>query len=128
MTSERLPLVMTMGDPAGIGPELALAAWRLRKPGDTPFFVLAAPGRLADLARRLGVDTPILEASPDQAAAVFARGLPVAPLVNPVEGEPGRPSPANAAATLESIERAVSAVRAGAARAVVTNPIAKTIL
>ena len=128
MTEERPPLVMTMGDPAGIGPELAIVAWRLRKAGDPPFFVLAPSDRLVDVARRIGADAPILETSPERAAALFDRGLPVAPLANRVVGELGRPDPANAAATLESIERAVSAVRMGAARAVVTNPIAKATL
>src|SRR5271165_6703989 len=114
---------MTMGDPAGIGPELALAAWRLRAPGDAPFFVLASPRCLAEAARNVGFEAPILEVAPEEAAAVIDRGLPVAPLANPVDAVPGRPSVANAAATIESIERAVSAVRAGQARAIVTNPI-----
>ena len=128
MTVEGPPLAMTMGDPAGIGPELALAAWRLRAAGDPPFFVLAAPGHLAEVGRRIGSATRIVETDPQGAASVIGRGLPVVPLNNPVAAEPGRPSAANAAATLESIERAVSAVRAGAARAIITNPIAKATL
>lgn len=128
MTDERLPLAMTMGDPAGIGPELALAAWLRRGAGRAPFFALAAPAQLADLARRLGAAVPIVETDPARAAAVFERGLPVVPLAHAVAAEPGRPSAANAAATLESIERAVEAVRGGQARAVVTNPIAKSVL
>ena len=128
MKGERPPLAMTMGDPAGIGPELALAAWRLRAIADAPFFVLASPARLAETAQRLGWAAPIVETDPENAASVIDRGLPVAPLDNPVAAEPGRPDAANAAATLESIERAVTAVRTGAARAVVTNPIAKATL
>ena len=125
---DRLPLVMTMGDPAGIGPELALAAWRLRAADDPPFFVLAAPGWLREVARRVGSPTPIIETRAERAASVMATGLPVVPLDNTVAAELGRPDAANAAATVESIERAVSAVRAGSARAVVTNPIAKATL
>ncbi len=128
MKGERPPLAMTMGDPAGIGLELALAAWRLRAPDDAPFFVLASPARLAETAQRLGWAAPIVETDPENAASVIDRGLPVAPLGNPVAAEPGLPDAANAPATLESIERAVSAVRTGAARAVVTNPIAKATL
>ena len=128
MTVERPPLAMTMGDPSGIGPELALAAWRLRAADDPPFFVVAAPGWLAEVGRRVGSPGPIVETEPRRAASVFDRGLPVVPLDARVAAEPGRPSVANAAATLESIERAVSAVRDGAARAVVTNPIAKATL
>ena len=60
MTGDKPPLAMTMGDPAGIGPELALSAWRDRTPS-APFFVLAAPALLAAAARRLGFAAPIIE-------------------------------------------------------------------
>jgi 4-hydroxythreonine-4-phosphate dehydrogenase len=127
MTGDTPPLAMTMGDPAGIGPELALAAWRDRKPA-APFLVFAAPGILAAAAKRMGFKVPIIETDPAGARAAFSNGLPVVSLKNAVEDAPGRPSPANAAATIESIERAVEAVHQGEARAVVTNPIAKATL
>src|SRR6204780_1178436 len=127
MTRDTSPLAMTMGDPAGIGPELALAAWRDRTPG-VPFVVFAAPGLLAAAAKRAGLKAPVTETDPEGARAAFANGLPVVPLRNAVEAAPGRPSASNAAATIESIERAVEAVRQGHLRAVVTNPIAKATL
>ena len=127
MTGDALLLAMTMGDPAGIGPELALAAWRDRTPG-APFVVFAAPGVLAAAAKRAGFTAPIIEIDPSGARAAFSNGLPVVPLENGVEDAPGRPSAANAAATIESIERAVEAARQGHVRAVVTNPIAKATL
>jgi 4-hydroxythreonine-4-phosphate dehydrogenase len=124
----RAPLVMTMGDPAGIGPELALSAWLARDAASPAFFVLADPAALAVLARRLGLAVPIAEVAPAEAAAVFARALPIAPLVARADAKPGAPSADFAAATIESIERAVASVKSGAARAVVTNPIAKATL
>ena len=127
MIGDPTPLAMTMGDPAGIGPELALAAWRERRP-DGPFIVFAAPYILAAAARRAGFAVPIIETDPAGARAAFSRGLPIVPLKSAVEDAPGRPNPANAAATIESIERAVEAVHQGEARAVVTNPIAKATL
>ncbi len=127
MTGDIPPLAMTMGDPAGIGPELALGAWRDWKPS-APFLVFAAPGVLAAAARRAGLAAPIVETDAAGARAAFSKGLPVVPLKNHVEDTPGRPSAANAAATIELIERAVAAVRGGQARAVVTNPIAKPTL
>jgi 4-hydroxythreonine-4-phosphate dehydrogenase len=127
MTGDLAPLAMTMGDPAGIGPELALAAWRDRTT-DAPFVVFAAPGLIAAAARRAGLTAPIIETDPAGAKAAFSKGLPVVPLTNRVQDAPGCPNPANAAATIESIERAVEAVRQGEARAVVTNPIAKATL
>ena len=128
MTAEKPPLAMTMGDPAGIGPEIALAAWRARKAGDPPFFVLASPALLSAAAKRAGFEAAIIETEPDWVAGVVDKGLPVVPLEHQVEAEPGRPDARNAAATIESIARAVQAVRDGAARAVVTNPIAKAVL
>ena len=127
MTGDKPPLAMTMGDPAGIGPELALSAWRDRRPS-APFFVLAAPAVLAAAARRLGFAAPVIETDPAGAAAAFSKGLPVVPLKSAVEDTPGRPTAANAGATIESIARAVEAVHLGAARGVVTNPIAKAVL
>jgi 4-hydroxythreonine-4-phosphate dehydrogenase len=127
MTFDRPPLAMTMGDPAGIGPELALAAWRQRTPS-APFALFAAPGVLAAVARRAGCAAPIVETDLAGAQAAFSSGLPVVPLKNAADDAPGRPSATNAAATIESIERAVEAVRQGEARAVVTNPIAKATL
>ena len=127
MTGDMAPLALTMGDPAGIGPELALAAWRDRTPC-VPFVIFAAPVVLAAAAKRAGLTAPIIETDPPGARAAFSNGLPVVPLKNAVEDAPGRPSAANAAATIESIERAVEAVRQGHVRAVVTNPIAKATL
>jgi 4-hydroxythreonine-4-phosphate dehydrogenase len=127
MTGDTAPLAMTMGDPAGIGPELALAAWRDRS-ANAPFVVFGAPGVLAAAAKRAGFAVPIIEIDPSGARAAFSKGLPVVALKNLVEDAPGRPSAANAAATIESIERAVEAVRRGHVRAVVTNPIAKATL
>ena len=83
---------------------------------------------LAAAARRAGIAVPIIETDPAGAGAAFPAGLPVVPLRSAVKDAPGRPDSANAAATLESIERAVEAVRQGQARALVTNPIAKATL
>ena len=128
MSSVRPPLAMTMGDPAGIGPELALKARARAAPGDPPFFVLAAPESIAAAARKLDVGTLIIETDLEGAASAFAKGLPVVPLENRASVEPGRPDPESAAATIESIKRAVAAVQNGVARALVTNPIAKSVL
>ncbi|MDE3176327.1 MAG: 4-hydroxythreonine-4-phosphate dehydrogenase PdxA [Pseudomonadota bacterium] len=120
------PLALTMGDPAGIGLELALAAWR--EGAGAPFFLLADPDAVARIDRRLGLATPIETTTPALAAQVFAHALPVVALAARVLAEPGRPDPACAPAILESISRAVGYVHSGEASAVVTNPIAKKTL
>ncbi len=125
---KRQPLAMTMGDPAGIGPELALRAWLRRAEIGAPFFVIADPVGLRELAQRLALTAPIAVVAPEAAAEAFDRALPVVPLSVSAAATPGRPEAAFAAATIESIERAVGYVRSGAASAVVTNPIAKHVL
>ncbi len=122
------PLAMTMGDPAGIGPELALKAWLHRAAIGAPFFVLADRRLLADLAARLGLDVPVVAVEAAGAAEIFDHALPVVQLTNEAGAEPGKPQAKYAAAILESIERAVGLVHAGEASAVVTNPIAKAVL
>ena len=127
------PLVLTMGDPAGIGGEIALMAWREGKAG--PFFLIDDPARLRRVAAEIGLDVPLVEISaPEEAAAAWARALPVLPLGQAVpagagaKAGAGTPDPANAPAVLESIERAVALALAGRVAGVVTNPIHKKSL
>jgi 4-hydroxythreonine-4-phosphate dehydrogenase len=124
-----LPLALTQGDPSGIGPELTLKAHAARDAAALPpFFVLADPAHLARVAQALAMDVRIVETTPAKAVEVFPHALPVVPLGREVCGPFGQPDPADAAATILSIERAVDCVVKGAARAVVTNPIAKSVL
>jgi 4-hydroxythreonine-4-phosphate dehydrogenase len=124
----RLPLAMTMGEPAGIGPELALRAWIKRAEIGAPFFVIADPIALRELATRLELDVPIATIEPAEAVEIFGRALPVVPLAADAGATPGEPDAAFARAVIESIERAVGYVRSGKAGAIVTNPIAKHVL
>jgi 4-hydroxythreonine-4-phosphate dehydrogenase len=119
---------MTMGDPAGIGSEIALRAWLARRQFNAPFFVFGNAGALRSLSARLGLDVPIQSTTTQRARGAFEHALPVIELASFFDAQPGRPDPANAAATIESIERAVTAVREGEASAIVTNPIAKHVL
>jgi len=124
-----LPLAVTMGEPAGIGGELSLKAWLARKPGDRSFFALDDADRLAALAREFGLDVPVQKISgPAEAAKVFAAALPVLPVKLRTAVTPGRPTPANAAATLEAIERGAALALSGAIAGLVTNPIQKKTL
>jgi 4-hydroxythreonine-4-phosphate dehydrogenase len=124
-----LPLAVTMGEPAGIGGEIALEAWLARGDGIPPFYLIDDPDRIAAIARRLGWAAPVRPiVAPAEASAVFAEALPVAPIPGAVRGRPGEPDPADAPAILGAIETAVADVRGGRAAAVVTNPINKDSL
>ena len=123
------PLAVTMGEPAGIGGELSLKAWSMRQRGARPFFVLDDQARLANLAAKLGLNVPLRQiARPADAGAVFETALPVLPVRLRTASRAGQPDPANAPATLESIERAVQMALAGEIAGMVTNPIQKKTL
>ncbi len=124
-----LPLALTLGEPAGIGPDITLLAWSRRAQLKLPPFYMIADGRhLALRARSLGLDIPIVETMPADAAALFPRALPVVGLNVAVTAAPGEPDAASGPAAIASIERAVADVLAGRASAVVTNPVAKNVL
>jgi 4-hydroxythreonine-4-phosphate dehydrogenase len=124
-----LALALTMGEPAGIGGEIALKAWLRRQDEVPPFYVIDDPGRLAALARRLGWSVPVRSLdAPQEAAAIFADALPILPVGGVLRAEPGRPDPADVPLVIGAIEAAVAQVRDGRAAAVVTNPINKDAL
>jgi 4-hydroxythreonine-4-phosphate dehydrogenase len=123
------PLALTLGEPAGIGPDITLAAWLKRQAlALPPFYVLADPDGLKRRARMLGLDVPIETVTAAQAVSVFPRALPVVPLGISATATPGKPDETSAPAAIASIDRAVADVMDGAAAAIATNPIAKSVL
>jgi len=125
----RLPLALTLGEPAGIGPDLTLTLWRRRVEFDLPpFYLIGDIDFLETRARALKLDVALREVTPAQASAAFERALPVVPLGLAVTAQPGAPDDSSAPAAIASIRRAVADVLAGAAAAVVTNPVAKNVL
>ncbi|HLY80278.1 MAG TPA: 4-hydroxythreonine-4-phosphate dehydrogenase PdxA [Caulobacteraceae bacterium] len=117
------PLAITLGDPAGIGPEIVAAAWAALRHTGRSFF---AVGDAATLAAT-GCEVRRIATAAD-APAAFADALPVLdlPLAAPVT--PGQPTPAAAPQVIAWIERAVALALAGEAGGVVTAPIAKATL
>jgi 4-hydroxythreonine-4-phosphate dehydrogenase len=123
------PLALTIGEPAGIGPDLALTVWQRRAELDPPaFYLIGETEFLKRRARALGLDVPTAEVAPGQATSTFARALPVVPLGLAVTAAPGKPDITSAPAAIAAIRRAVDDVLTGQAAAVVTNPIAKSVL
>jgi 4-hydroxythreonine-4-phosphate dehydrogenase len=124
------PLALTLGDPAGIGPDITLLAWLAREHEAIPPFVLVGdPAVLDERAETLGLRVPIAAiAEAEAAASRFAEELPILPI--PVAGQvvAGRPDAATVPAVQQSIIEAVRLVKADEARAVVTNPISKAML
>jgi 4-hydroxythreonine-4-phosphate dehydrogenase len=123
------PLALTLGEPAGIGPDLALALWTQREAlGVPPFLLLGDPAYLDARARGLGLAVNIAESDAGKARSVFASALPVMPLGMKASAAPGKPDDSSAPIAKAAIERAVALVQASEAAAVVTNPIAKSVM
>ncbi len=123
------PLALTLGEPAGIGPDLALTIWQRRAELDIPpFYIIGEPDFLGRRAAQLGLRIPIERASAANAAATFRSALPVAELGLSISAQPGKPDSTSAPAAIAAIRRGVADVMAGSAAAIVTNPIAKNIL
>jgi 4-hydroxythreonine-4-phosphate dehydrogenase len=123
------PLALTLGEPAGIGPDIAIAAWLRRTEfGLPPFYLLGDRDFVADRARTLGLPVRLADARAEQASDTFADALPVVATGHASTARPGHPDSTSAPAALASIRQAVSDVVAGRAGAVVTNPIAKGVL
>jgi 4-hydroxythreonine-4-phosphate dehydrogenase len=124
-----LPLVLTLGEPAGIGPDITFAAWRRRTDLKLDaFYVVGDPAFLRRRAQAMAPDVPIAVVAPEAAASAFRTALPVVASDPPVTAEPGHPDKSSAPAAIGAIRRAVADVCGGVAAAVVTNPVAKNIL
>jgi 4-hydroxythreonine-4-phosphate dehydrogenase len=118
-----------MGDPAGVGPELAVAAWTLAAAeGLPPFVVIGSRAVIAAAARQRGLDARVIAvSSPAEALALFDTALPVIDIGHG-EYRPGEPDDAGAALALASLTLATELTRHGATSALVTGPIAKSRL
>ena len=129
MTGAAHPVAVSLGDPAGIGPELIGETWAQRRSlGLPPFFVVGGRGVLARAGKHRGLDVPIAAvASPEEAADVFAQALPVLGDFDGPYG-PGEPDRDGARLALHSLDEAIALAQSGAASALVTMPVAKSEL
>lgn len=124
------PLALTLGDPAGIGPDITLRAFAARQREQLPPFVyLGDKPTLETRARQLELSVPIRTVTrPQEAVDLFPEALPILPIPVPAPIQAGTPDLHAMAAVTASIEAAVEMVQSGEARAVVTNPVSKSHL
>ncbi len=123
------PLALSIGEPAGIGPDLTLQIFAARAANRVPpFLLIGDPALMSARAKLLGIDIKIAECSARDVARVFAGSLPVFPLGISSNAAPGKPDATSAPLAKAAIERAVVMVQSGECTAVVTNPIAKSVM
>jgi 4-hydroxythreonine-4-phosphate dehydrogenase len=123
------PLALTVGEPAGIGPDITIQAWLRRNELKLPaFYLLGDRDFVSHRAKRLGLELKLADVSAEEASDAFAEALPVVATGNETTAQPGRPDETSAGAAMASIRQAVGDVIAGRASAIVTNPIAKSVL
>ena len=124
-----LPLALTLGEPSGIGPDIAIDAWLARKQAGVPAFILIGDAALMERrACAMGRTIPIRKTVPGEAAAVFEDALPCLDGAPLVAGRPGEADRRDAAAVIAAVRQAVELVHEDLASAVVTNPIHKAAL
>jgi len=129
MATDRRPLAVSMGEPAGIGPDVIVqAAARRGELGLPDFVVYGDPSLLAARARRLGLALDVAEGGPETAVGVAPGRLVVVPAGGPVADRPGEAVPETAPVVIEAIRRAAADTLAGRTAAVVTAPIHKALL
>jgi len=121
------PPALTPGEPAGIGPDITLAA---AASGREPFVAFADPEMLRGRAERLGIEIPIRTVGSEipDLRSIPPGELPVVPVPAPHRVVPGQPDPANSAYVIECIRAAVAACRSGTAAGLVTAPAHKGII
>jgi 4-hydroxythreonine-4-phosphate dehydrogenase len=124
-TSQAAPLAVSMGDPAGIGPEIVGKAWDARALHSLPQFF--AVGDVRAIARVWPGPTVRIDA-PADAAFAFADALPVISVADAGDIVPGNPDVDGARCAIESLELAVGLARSGSAGGLVTGPVAKAQL
>ena len=116
------PLAVSLGDPAGIGPEVIAKCWDSRDEFRLPPFV--AIGDPRSIAAVWDGPIEVID-DPLQADSAFDVGLPLIQLNAPHPVVPGHPSVSGAHCSLDSLEIAVGLARSGSAAAVITGPVAK---
>jgi 4-hydroxythreonine-4-phosphate dehydrogenase len=102
------PLAVTLGDPAGIGPEIIGKAWSRSREENLPsFFVVGDAAAL-----RKVWDGPLeVVTTAAEAAAIFGKALPLIQMSDAMDVVPGQPSLETARCALDTLGLAVGLAR-----------------
>ena len=115
------PIVITCGDPGGVGPEVAVSAWKALR-DEIPLCIIIAPNFLPKNINIKILEQPPLTSNIERNSLTVIRQNFVEPRA------PGKPNPNHAEATIEAIKRGVQFVKNGQCSAICTMPISISIL
>ena len=119
------PLIITPGEPAGVGAEIALKAWQA---GMRDICLMGNPDHIGQTAQSLGIDANFYEIGNPSSYSYDPSALAIIPISWKRMPVPGRPDPDNAPIVIDAIRQAVSWSQSGTAAGLVTNPIQKASL
>lgn len=123
------PLALTMGDPSGIGLDLTISAWKMRKKLALPeFLFIGDQDALQSRAKHLSHDINVITCKPHEVSTHFDQAIPCLNIPCPDDVIIGKPTSNNAQAIIASIEKAVELTNSGSTSGLVTNPISKAVL
>ena len=126
--SKKNLVVLTMGDPSGIGTEITVKSWKSKKI-KAPFFVIHDPTYVEKIIKKMGIKVKIkIINHPKDALNCYKKYLPVFPIKIDKKTQLGIPNKKNSKSILESINKAVYFINNGNASSMVTNPISKEII
>ena len=121
-------VVLTMGDPSGIGTEITIKSWKSKKTR-APFFLIHDPIYVQKIIKRMGVKVDIkIINQPIDALKCYKKYLPIFPIEIDKKTVLGSPNIKNSKKILESIDKAVRFVKNGEASSMVTNPVSKEVI
>jgi 4-hydroxythreonine-4-phosphate dehydrogenase len=119
------PIAVSIGDPAGIGPEVLAKSWERRNEEGLPAFFAVGDPRAISVVW----DGPLRRIdSPDEAQACFGEALPILVVEDAGDIVPGQPNMPGARCAIQALEIAVGLARSGASAALVTGPVSKAEL
>src|SRR3979409_1394048 len=100
------PLALTTGEPAGIGPDIAITAWLRRNELKLPaFYLLGDRKLLGNRAKAPGLEIALAEVGAEEAASSFANALPIVATGHAATARPGEPDNTSANAAMASIRQ-----------------------
>lgn len=124
-----LPLAVSMGEPAGIAPDVTLLSWAHEHASLPPFYVVGDPALYRARSKSIGLDITVKEIeTPRQALSLHGHALAVLPVDGQVRAQPGKPNAEDASLVLQALQLSINACKSGEASGLVTGPIHKKSL